>query len=87
MVKILQVTTRNYRLWVITCLSFMIGTLYAVLAEENSDETSILFDAPELNATELLASAYKAQIDRDYPLALEYLEAAKVIAENASDKV
>ena len=63
-------------------VGFLVGIIPAVFAEGTPEEKSILLDAPELSPIELLKAARDAQINWDYSLALDYLEAAKAIAEN-----
>jgi CHAT domain-containing protein len=67
-------------------IGFLAGLIPILSAEEVSEEKisqeeSILLEATDLSPVELLGSAYDAQKNGDYLLALDFLKAAKVIAE------
>jgi len=71
---------------VLTCVGFAVGWIPALASEEIPEEKGILSEASDLNPVELLKSAHDAQENGEYSLALEYLEAAKAIAEKAQNK-
>ena len=72
---------------VFALLSFWIGAQIFTDAGQTDEGKNILLETPDLSAGDLLQSASIAQSDREYSLALDYLEAAKAIAENKQNKI